>query len=151
MYGAANFHQGGSRRIGFRGAQATISHWRPLAICSVPAYVLSKQIRFCDRTVDFVTRAAILPQIKTSDRITPGGSSYQRVQVPAEKSARGLGRASVTQPLTMWISGSVDQQITNRRDGLARDLKIRWDDQKFENSERSTRESTRVPPIIQHE
>jgi hypothetical protein len=97
IYGAANFRQGGSGRISFRGAQATISHWGLLAVCPVPAYGLDKQIRFCDRTVD------VLTQIKTSDQITPGGvhliteSKFQE-SCPAEKVSQGLGRrrASVT-------------------------------------------------------
>ena len=49
------------------------------------------------------------------------------------------------------VDQSVDQQITNRRDGLARDLKIRCDDQKFENVERSTRAPSRVQSEIQNQ
>jgi hypothetical protein len=44
---------------------------------------LNKQIRFCDRTVDVVTRTAALPQIKTSDQITPGGASGILSQSPS--------------------------------------------------------------------
>jgi hypothetical protein len=62
--------------------------------------------------------------------------------------------ASKNRPLfspTNRVDQSVDQQITNRRDGLARDLKIRCDDQKFENVERSIRAPSRVQSEIQNQ
>jgi hypothetical protein len=79
-----------------------------------------------------VTGTAALPQIKTSDQIAPGVgilSKTSRVQeVPSRKVSQGLVGTGLRlrSPLTTdGVCGSVDQQITNRRDGLAqaRDLK----------------------------
>jgi hypothetical protein len=79
-----------------------------------------------------VTRAAILPQIKTSDRITPGVSSYQSPS-SSRKVSQGAGTGigyAAPDYVDQWISGSVDQWISGSTDHQSQ----RWPGSGFKNS-----------------